>query len=430
MGTREQAVLDFLGDEQATAFVTRHVNTPLNQSRFSELAMPEGISHSEMWNILMGFRRLQGVLLINPLAAGAAGISWFNETPSIAENLARLIELGADDGLMATTLASPALNGIRLSPFANELRAALSRDGVAVSFDALSALLQEHRAPYSDADRAILNLVAFLRELPDYADRELNGALIVAINDRVTQGVDLGAPPQDRPPMPNYRHDVDEATIVEALANTWSRGERGEMHPLVAAISGSDALWQYRPFASGNALTELALRCLYLHRAHLSGLLFCPLCDPCLRWERGELSESEAPYQINDQGFSSDFGIDATFFYDQKISLYRQEAEKLAALASDVAAETSLLCGLIRNDYRLNHRQTALLEEAINDPRISHDVRSFSEEHRVSLVTARTDLQKLEEFGYLFSSGKLTYVRYYPHADLAARIMRFSGEGQ
>ncbi len=69
----------------------------------------------------------------------------------------------------------------------------------------------------------------------------------------------------------------------------------------------------------------------------------------------------------------------------------------------------------------LNHRQRALLQAAVRHPLQSYTIEGHATTHRVHYLTARSDLAKLVELGYLRADRVGKSKRFYP-TDRLARL--------
>lgn len=91
-------------------------------------------------------------------------------------------------------------------------------------------------------------------------------------------------------------------------------------------------------------------------------------------------------------------------------------------------AETQETIQLLRR-ADLNHRQIALLTNALRHPDAVYTFQSHTTSHRVVRQSARTDLLDLEARGYLIRRTIGRKHTFEPAADLRARLLR-SGESQ
>lgn len=425
MGAREQAVIDFLHDGELASFVAACTGECIDRATFNGLSLPEGADPDELWEIVNGIRKMEGRPLSSqftqPMRPGEE--SWVNETLAMGTALARIAQQTSVRSLAGKFFGGSQTQGLYLRPFVEEVAAALARDGYPIDVESLSLLIRGLRAPESDAERLILNACALVLKRDELAAEPLTVAAAWRIREALfTDAPVLSEAPLERLQMPNYRSDLTRDEILQSLEDRWAAAEAGTLHPVMAMISNADVIWQFRPFGEASALMELLLRVVFAARVLLPGLSFCPYGALCLKWERGELSRNVAPHPMNEQGFSSGFGRDVTFYFAQTIRFVEAGVAQLTELAEAAESRNGRLKRLVEEDWRLNYRQIDALRFFVENPDGSTDVRTYSENCGISLVTARADLQKLVDFDYLYRREEKGRVRYFACPDLALKI--------
>lgn len=78
----------------------------------------------------------------------------------------------------------------------------------------------------------------------------------------------------------------------------------------------------------------------------------------------------------------------------------------------------------LRGRGELNHRQLALLDHALRNPDHAYTHASHANSHRITIMTARSDLLGLVEQGWLQRSRSGKQVIYVPVEALAAKLSR------
>ena len=79
---------------------------------------------------------------------------------------------------------------------------------------------------------------------------------------------------------------------------------------------------------------------------------------------------------------------------------------------------------LIRGSDDFNHRQLALLSDAIRNPERTYDFRTHAARHNITHETARTDLAALMKKGLLIRRKQGQRFLFNPAADLATKLTR------
>lgn len=405
VGNRERAVIDFLHDEKMTEFIAAYAEKYTQRDVFNQLPFPEGADADELWEIVNGVRRMNGTLMRNRFTRNmtADEQSWVNEPAEMKVAVSRIMKDAGPNSFLERVLGGPSSRGLYTKPFCDEISSALKRDGFALDADTLSSLLRGYETPVDEIEKVVVRARDIILDRETIAAGGLDLSVFSRIRDRlIDDAANIPDNPAPRLTMPNYRSDMTNDEVLEAAYETWDSSHAGLGNPISVMISNADVIWQYRPFGVLSALTELVFRSVYAVWARVPGLAFCPFGYWCLKWENDELPKTEAIYQMNEQGFLSSFGRDVTPYFAQTIRLVEKSVDQMRQLAEVLQARSEHLHRLVDKDWRLNHRQVAALREALDVPESVFTVREYGEEHGVSVVTARTDLQKLVDFDYLF----------------------------
>jgi Fic family protein len=100
----------------------------------------------------------------------------------------------------------------------------------------------------------------------------------------------------------------------------------------------------------------------------------------------------------------------------------RRAVETLQKYLQRKVKEVQDMQELIQNEDGLNHRQLALLTDAIRHPASVYTYRSHAASHRVTQETARTDLLSLRERGLLEQRKMGRKHAYTPVPDLPTAL--------
>ncbi|GII93114.1 Fic family protein [Sinosporangium siamense] len=119
---------------------------------------------------------------------------------------------------------------------------------------------------------------------------------------------------------------------------------------------------------------------------------------------------------------------DLTYFILFHLRVLRTAIDELHTYLARKVTEVRELTGKLHNEAgHFNHRQLALLGDALKNPGASYSVQSHRTSHRVSAETARQDLLELEGNGFLEKSRMGKKFVYRPRANLAEKVRMFSG---
>jgi Fic family protein len=296
-------------------------------------------------------------------------------------------------------------------------------------------LLRTGREPADRSERMILNnfrALEFMREemgelLTPAAVLELHRILTAGTLDDPTAAGRLQRPDEERiavvdatdgsvihtPPVA-----VELPARLQSLCDFANQGEdesEGFVHPVVRAILLHFLLAYDHPFEDGNGRTA---RALFYWAMRTNGY-----------WLAEYLSISrilrEAPAQYS-RAFlftETDEG-DTTYFLLHQLKTIRRAIEELHVYLNRKASEIRDVERLIDGSDGLNHRQLALLGEAIRHPESVFAYQTHATEHRVTHETARTDLLQLQERGLLTRRREGHRFVFSPVRDLSESLRR------
>jgi Fic family protein len=113
---------------------------------------------------------------------------------------------------------------------------------------------------------------------------------------------------------------------------------------------------------------------------------------------------------------------DTTYFLVQQLQAVEQALDRHDVYLQSKIAEVRCIERLLQNADGLNHRQLALLTDAVRHPDGTYSFNSHASSHRVTHETARTDLSGLVERGLLVRRRKGRRYAFEPAPDLAIRL--------
>ena len=110
---------------------------------------------------------------------------------------------------------------------------------------------------------------------------------------------------------------------------------------------------------------------------------------------------------------------DLTYFILHQLSVLDDALRELLDDLKARAKHAKELSRAIAGFDGLNHRQRALLQSAVRHPLQSYTIAGHASAHRVTYLTARSDLAKLVELRYVRTERVGKSNRYYPTGRLA-----------
>jgi Fic family protein len=220
----------------------------------------------------------------------------------------------------------------------------------------------------------------------------------------------------------------DASELADRMARLceFANATSGEpfIHPVVRAILLHLWLAYDHPFVDGNGRTA---RALFYWSMASQGYWLCEYISisRILRQAPGNYVRAFLYTETDDN--------DATYFVLNQLRVtvraihdlhefLRRKAEQLRETRRAIEASSYL-------NSTLNHRQLALVNHAIRNPRFNYTIESHRRSHNISYQTARTDLLALAELGLLDRSKAGKAFVFLAPPDLRARTPEGSADG-
>ena len=297
-------------------------------------------------------------------------------------------------------------------------------------------MLRTGRPPRDRSERMILNNYQAMTVLRDLAVDPLTPGTVFDLHKILTAGTldNLAAAGRlQRVDEERVHVEASDGTIAHtpppavelperlALMCRFANGEgRGFIHPVVRAILLHLWLGYDHPFEDGNGRTARAL--FYREMLAKGYWLF----------EYVSISRLllKAPVEYGRSFlYTETDAFDATYFLLHHLKILRRAIEELQDyLVRKMAEHRETLKLLRRTD--LNHRQIALLSNALAHDRAVYTIRSHAQSHRVTRQSARTDLTDLAARGLLERQVVGRRFDFFPADDLRARLAGGSGRSR
>jgi Fic family protein len=312
-------------------------------------------------------------------------------------------------------------------------------EGATTSRQAAKELLRSGREPVDRSERMIVNNqrgLTFMRD--DMGDR-LTPALVLELHRILTEGTlddptaagRLQTVDDDRVAV----HDRDGGRIVhvpppaqelpgrlQALCDFANADADAEpfIHPVLRAMLLHFWLAYDHPFADGNGRTA---RALFYWSMRTSGYWLVEYLsisrifrDAPAKYMRAFL------YSETDEG-------DTTYFLLHHLEVIERAVEELFDYLRRKMREVRDVEQLLADASAFNHRQLALLSDALRHPERAYALGAHAASHRVTHETARTDLSQLVELGLLERRRSGRSYRFSAAPDLGGRLQRLPQTG-
>lgn len=395
------------------------------------LPPPDGLSHEEWWASIKlsragSFRQL-------PLE-DVDGLPFVYGTPDQVLELLHFVDQRASGEVsMPEALADSvgARKRFLQSSLIEEAIRSSQLEGAATSRRVARDMLRSGRPPRTHGERMILNNFRALEFIRGQVDEPLSPELLFGLHRIVSEGTlenpdaagRLQRPDEDRVNVFDLTGEVLHVTPpaeqlparLEALCS-FANGEtaaEGFLHPVIRAILLHFWIGFDHPFEDGNGRTARALFYWAMKRSGYRLTEYLSI-SRILR---------EAPGQyIRSYLYTESDERDTTYFLLYQLEVIRRAIEELYAYLASKTAEVREVEQVIRQSRRFNHRQLALLADAVRHGDRQYTFASHGRSHDVTYQTARTDLLELRELGLLRLERVGRKFIFSPIAELADRL--------
>lgn len=402
--------------------------------KLRHLEPPDGFTHEQWW----GRIKLQRMPAARHLPfTDVGGVEAFSYT--LPDEVLRILhvvdqrcagEIGMDEVVTGDEQAKRRylVNGLM-----EEAIRSSQLEGATTSRQAAKQMLRSGREPVDRGERMIVNNYRALLFMREQKDARLTPALVCELQRILTDGTLEHPDEAGRIQRPGEErvavHDRADPTVVlhtpppadqlparlDALCSFASDDDARErfIHPVLRAMLVHFWLAYDHPFADGNGRTARALFSWHM-RKHGYWLVDYLSISRILH-------EAPARYSRSFLLTETDGG-DTTYFLMHQLRVIERAIDALYAYLRRKTAEIRDVELLLHGDDGLNHRQLALIGNALREPGQTYTFGRHAGIHRVSHETARSDLRTLVERGLLDERRQGRRYLFSAPADLGERL--------
>ncbi len=391
---------------------------------------PGDLSHEEWW-VGIKFAR-QHVSHPTPLSDGV-GRPFTVATPAVLWQRLQLVDRDASGQIaMSEQVTSPATRATYLvSSLIEEAITSSQLEGASTSRRVAKEMLRTGRTPRTKSEQMIVNNYRAMNFVREHRDDELTVDLVLALHRIVTEGTLDHPDAAGRPQGPEEErigvfdelgqllHDPPPAVQLPerleamcAFANAVDGDDDDYLHPVVRSVILHFWLGHDHPFEDGNGRTARAL--FYWSMLHHGYWLTEFLTISSILKKAPSTYARTFLYTERDDN-------DLTYFVLYQLEVIERAIEGLQDYLRRKMAEVQSTEAMLRRTD-LNHRQIALLGNALRTPGASYTYMSHARSHGVVYQSARNDLLDLERRGLLEKHRRGRQHVFFPADDLAARL--------
>jgi len=293
-------------------------------------------------------------------------------------------------------------------------------------------LLRTGREPKDRSERMILNNYRALQYMRDEMPAELTPGAVLELQRILTAGTLEHPDAAGRVQRPDEARvavvDRIDGTVIHApppaeqlpgrlqtLCDFANEGETPDrfIHPVLRAILLHFWLAYDHPFEDGNGRTARALFYWYM-RTHGYWLVEYLSISRILRQAPGKYARAFVLTETDER--------DATYFIVYQLDVIQRAVEQLHDYLQRQIKDVRDVESLLKGSDQFNHRQFALLANALRVPDAIYTFQTHATSHGVTHETARADLLPLVEMGFLEQRRQGRRYAFAPPRDLAKRL--------
>jgi Fic family protein len=408
--------------------------------RLRRLAAPEGLTHREWWLTIKVARHdgLRDIALTD-----ASGRPFRFSVPEVALEALHAIDrcaagdLGAGGkvGVPGRVVNQENRNLFLASSLIEEAITSSQLEGAVTTRKVAAEMIRTGRKPRDVSERMISNNYRTMQRIRELKDSALTPELVFEVHRMVTDDT------LDDPTAAGRLRRPDEKVVVS--------GEYGEVvhtppiatelpkrmalmcdfannvtpdafvHPVVRGIILHFWLAFDHPFVDGNGRTARALFYWSMLRQGYWPFMFISISH-ILRKAPIKYVRSFLYTETDDN--------DLTYFVVAQADVIIQAFQELSTYIDRKTAEVREAESTIRSLDLFNHRQSALIIEAVKAPGRRYTIKEHQNTHGVVYQTARTDLRDLANRGVLELKKKGKELVFRVPSDIGERLKRLEGD--
>ena len=400
--------------------------------KLRQLEPPANLNHEEWWLLIKWARRpVQRVLaLTDPSGAHFA----YSVPDLVARQLHYVDQHCAGEVAMSevVTADEQARGHYLVNSLMEEAIRSSQLEGATTTRRVAKELLRSGREPKDRSERMIFNNYRALQYMRDEMHDELTPGTVLELQRILTSGT------LDNPDAAGRLQRPDEVRIsvvdaidgrvvhdpppaaqlpdrLKALCDFANEGDSPDrfIHPVVRAILLHFWLAYDHPFEDGNGRTARALFYWYM-RTRGYWLLEYLSISRILRDAPSKYSRSFLLTETDER--------DTTYFIIHQLEVIHQAVDKLHHYLRQKIKDVRDVEKLLKGSDQFNHRQFALLANALRVPDAIYSFQTHAASHGVTHETARADLLPLVEMGFLDQRRQGRRYTFTPPVDLAKRL--------
>lgn len=338
-----------------------------------------------------------------PFKDGVGRNGWYSSTRSLLAELDDISRRCHEGSWLDLAIKSRDTTFFIVEAHVNDVVTALGEDGLEVGYEKAREVLLGERDPESDEERLLLNGHRAIWDLDRYKDDPCTPELILEIFEKVTKGVGEQTSSSVIPHSRMWRKtSLDSAEALSLISNLVNReGIDNAEHPLILSMAVRYLFMSALPLPAWNGVVSSLMMKLLFKKSQLPVLAFVPIVKARREWKSGMIGPPEVLAPIDESFSLVDDEVDYTVFVGVLAQLTRLKLDEVESELKRTMGRDAAFSQIISDKVKINYRQRAVLQRALNNPEASFKIESHRKAYRISYGTARADLLKLVDLGFL-----------------------------
>jgi Fic family protein len=400
--------------------------------KLRQLEPPENLSHDEWWLLIKWGR--QPVQRRIPLTDLSGEPFVYGVPDLVARRLHYVDQRCAGEVAMSevVTADGQARQHYLVNSLMEEAIRSSQLEGATTTRRVAKELLRTGREPKDRSERMILNNYRALQYMRDDMPDELTPGTVLELQRILTEGTLDDPDAAGRLQRPDEERvavvDSTDGTVIhtpppasqlparlQVLCDFANEGEGPDrfIHPVVRAVLLHFWLAYDHPFEDGNGRTARALFYWYMRRSGYWLVEYLSI-SRILRHAPAKYSRSFILTETDER--------DATYFLVYQLEVIQRAVEQLHDYLRMKIKDVRDVEVLLKSSSGFNHRQLALLGNAIRVPDAGYTFQTHAVSHGVTHETARNDLLPLVDMGFLKRQRQGRRYTFTPPLDLPERL--------
>ncbi len=396
-----QNMIALLKDPAFRSLRTLVGERPLPWTEFKNVQIPEGITQEQTWDLLNVLRRQTAVEL--PFRDGDGRCGWYYPTRSILDDLEDIDRRCHEGSWLDLVIKSRNTTYYLVEAHVDEAIANIKEDGLSIGYEKAREVLLGERGPENSDERLLLNGHQVIWDLDAYVEKPCTPDTIWELYETVSKGVDpqVTAPAVQRSPIWKKARMGSDTTLslVASLVNGNREGQAE--HPLLLGMAIRHLFMSTFPLPAWNGTMNSLMMKLLFMKSRLPALSFVPIVKTCQEWETGVIRPPAVMTTVADSEVLIDGEVDYTIYVGIIAKLVRRKLDEVEDDLKRALKRDAGFMQTLHDKVDINHRQQAVLQIALSNPRAVFRIESHRKTHRVAYATARADLMKLVDLGFL-----------------------------